>query len=87
MAISLNQLVRAAHPKPPIIVVYGVHGVGKSTFAAQAPSPVFIQTEDGLGMGVPVVTWPQSRVVSRQTHAFLHQIGLPELSASVASFK
>lgn len=50
MAISLNQLVRAAHPKPPIIVVYGVHGVGKSTFAAQAPSPVFIQTEDGLGM-------------------------------------
>ena len=24
MAISLNQLVRAAHPKPPIIVVYGV---------------------------------------------------------------
>ena len=27
-----------------------VHGIGKSTFAAQAPSPVFIQTEDGLGM-------------------------------------
>jgi len=50
MAISLNQLVRAAQPKPPIITVYGVHGVGKSTFAAQAPGPVFIQTEDGLGM-------------------------------------
>ncbi|MEZ5526180.1 MAG: hypothetical protein R3F26_01420 [Gammaproteobacteria bacterium] len=30
---------------------------------------------------MPVVTWPQTRVVSRQTHAFLHQIGLPELSA------
>lgn len=39
---------------------------------------------EALWMGVPVVTWPQSRVVSRQTHAFLHQIGLPELSASNA---
>jgi len=36
---------------------------------------------EALWMGVPVITWPQSRVVSRQTHAFLHQIGLPELSA------
>ena len=36
---------------------------------------------EALWMGVPVVTCPQSRVVSRQTHAFLHQIGLPELSA------
>lgn len=49
MAISLNQLVRAARPKPPIMTVYGVHGIGKTTFAAQAPSPVFVQTEDGLG--------------------------------------
>lgn len=39
---------------------------------------------EALWMGVPVVTWPQSRVVSRQTHAFVHQIGLPELSASNA---
>lgn len=39
---------------------------------------------EALWMGVPVVTWPQFRVVSRQTHAFLHQIGLPELSAQDA---
>lgn len=39
---------------------------------------------EALWMGAPVVTWPQSRVVSRQTHAFLHQIGLPELSAKDA---
>ena len=32
-------------------------------------------------MGVPVVTWPQSRVVSRHTFAFLSAIGLPELAA------
>ena len=36
---------------------------------------------EALWMGVPVVTWPQSRVVSRQTYAFISQIGLPELAA------
>ncbi len=36
---------------------------------------------EALYMGVPVVTWPQSRVVSRQTYAFLSAIGLPELAA------
>lgn len=39
---------------------------------------------EALWMGVPVVTWPQAQVVSRQTHAFLNAIGLPELSASDA---
>lgn len=36
---------------------------------------------ESLWMGVPVVTWPQNRVVSRQTFAFLSAIGLPELAA------
>lgn len=36
---------------------------------------------EALWMGVPVVTWPQSRVVSRQTYAFLSAIGLAELAA------
>jgi hypothetical protein len=30
-------------------MVYGVEGIGKSTFAASAPKPIFILTEDGLG--------------------------------------
>lgn len=34
---------------PRRIMIYGVQGIGKSTFASQAPSPIFIQTEDGLG--------------------------------------
>jgi hypothetical protein len=29
--------------------IHGVHGVGKTTFAAGAPDPVFVLTEDGLG--------------------------------------
>ncbi|OJJ09073.1 hypothetical protein BKI51_23760 (plasmid) [Alphaproteobacteria bacterium AO1-B] len=36
---------------------------------------------EALYCGVPVVTVPQSRVVSRQTFAFLNQIGLQELAA------
>lgn len=39
---------------------------------------------EALWMGVPVVTWPQGRVVSRQTFAFLSAIGLPELAAKNA---
>jgi len=33
---------------PPKILIYGPEGVGKSTFGANAPIPLFIQTEDGL---------------------------------------
>ncbi len=39
---------------------------------------------EALWMGVPVVTWPQSRVVSRQTYALLGAIGLVELAAQNA---
>lgn len=49
MAISLASIKRGADIKPPRIVLYGVEGVGKTTFAAGAPNPIFIQTEDGLG--------------------------------------
>ncbi len=34
--------------EPPRIMTYGSEGIGKSTFAAQAPHPIFIATEDGL---------------------------------------
>ena len=39
---------------------------------------------ESLWMGVPVVTLPQHRVVSRQTSALLNQIGLPDLVAKDA---
>jgi DNA polymerase III delta prime subunit len=34
--------------RPPLILVYGPPGVGKSTFASKAPSPIIIPTERGL---------------------------------------
>jgi len=48
MAISLKSLKKTGVARPPRVVLYGTHGIGKSTFAAQAPNPVFIQTEEGL---------------------------------------
>lgn len=39
-----------ATEKPANILVYGSEGIGKTTFAASAPKPIFIQTEDGLGL-------------------------------------
>jgi hypothetical protein len=36
-------------PKSPRITIYGPSGIGKTTFAASAPDPIFILTEDGLG--------------------------------------
>lgn len=32
---------------PPRILLYGVPGIGKSTFASQAPSPIFLPCEEG----------------------------------------
>ena len=44
----LDAIVRGRVQKPPKIFVYGPEGIGKSSFAAKAWSPIFIQTEDGL---------------------------------------
>lgn len=49
MAFDLSSIRRGKTMAPPRILLYGVHGIGKSTFGAEAPDPVFICTEDGLG--------------------------------------
>lgn len=35
--------------KPRTTVIYGVHGVGKTTFAAKFPAPIIVDIEDGSG--------------------------------------
>lgn len=47
MSIDLSMVTKGKKAKPPRIVLYGVEGIGKSSFAAQAPDAVFISTEDG----------------------------------------
>jgi len=44
----IERIESGASQRPRRTLIYGQHGVGKSTFGAMAESPVFIQTEDGL---------------------------------------
>jgi hypothetical protein len=44
-----TSILTGAKPGPRRMLVYGTAGIGKSTFATCAPSPIVIQTEDGLG--------------------------------------
>ena len=56
----LSQIETGVKKRPRRVLLYGAHGVGKSTWASQAPNPIFIQTEDGANdIGVarfPVTT-------------------------------
>lgn len=45
----LQQIQSGRKPMAPRLLVYGTEGIGKSTLASQAPKPIFVQTEDGLG--------------------------------------
>lgn len=47
--MDLNDIQTTNAPKPPRVVVYGSGGVGKTTFAANFPAPLFLSLEDGLG--------------------------------------
>ena len=44
----ISSITKGREAQPPRIMIYGSEGVGKSTFAALAPNPVFVQTEHGL---------------------------------------
>lgn len=48
MAFDLSSITRGKRLRAPKIVIYGPPKVGKSTFAAAAPSPIGIITEEGL---------------------------------------
>ena len=44
----LQTIHRGVRHLPPRLLIYGTEGIGKSSTAAGAPSPVFVPTEDGL---------------------------------------
>jgi hypothetical protein len=44
----LDRIQRGKTALPRRVMLYGTHGIGKSTFGSMAERPVFIQTEDGL---------------------------------------
>ncbi|MBZ9888091.1 ATP-binding protein [Mesorhizobium sp. BR1-1-3] len=45
MAISLSSLKSSKSTNPPITLLYGVDGIGKSTLASEWPSPLYLPTE------------------------------------------
>lgn len=52
MAKSLASLRTVKAEYPPSLIAYGVHGVGKTSFGAEWPDPVFIQCEEGTPGGL-----------------------------------
>jgi len=59
----LDGLRRGKQMVPPRMVIYGGHGIGKSTLASQFPAPIFISTEDGLD-SLDVTSFPKSSHVN-----------------------
>lgn len=57
MAFDLKSIQKNTALAAPRIMLYGVEGIGKTTFASAAPDPIFICTEDGLG-GLQVNHFP-----------------------------
>lgn len=58
--MTLASVVRGKLKKPQRIVLYGVEKIGKSTFGADAPSPMFIGAEDGTSE-LDVARFPEPR--------------------------
>lgn len=49
MGISLASICKDPSVAPPRGVIYGPHGIGKTTFGAGAPSPILMPLEEGWG--------------------------------------
>lgn len=55
--MTLSSLVKGKLDQPLRVLLYGQEGVGKSTFAASAPAPIFLGAEDGTAQ-LDVVRFP-----------------------------
>lgn len=53
----LEQVQKGKKIRPRRVLLYGVHGIGKSTWASKWPNPVFLPTEDGCG-DLDVASYP-----------------------------
>jgi hypothetical protein len=59
-------LVQGVQPRPPRLVIYGGHGIGKSTLGANFPKPIFISTEDGL-TNINTTSFPRAENLGQVT--------------------
>ena len=64
-----SNLRKGKQAVPPRIVIYGGHGIGKSTLASQFPKPIFISTEDGLD-SLDVTSFPKAAHIKDVVESF-----------------
>ena len=64
----LESITTGRENLPPPLMVYGQEGVDKSTFGANAPAPIFVQTEDGLGE-IDCAKFPLAKSLAEVTSA------------------
>lgn len=57
MTMNLASIRRGPRETPFSVVLYGPEGIGKSTFGAGAPNPIFLGTEDGTSQ-LDVASFP-----------------------------
>ena len=77
--MTLAAVTRGVSAQPLRVVIYGPGGIGKSTFGAQAPAPIFLGAEDGSAL-LDVARFPQPetwadaidaiRVLTTETHTY-----------------
>jgi hypothetical protein len=59
----LSTVITGTKIKPPRVLIYGPSGVGKTTWAAGAPAPILVPTEDGRGaLDIPALPVAQSYI-------------------------
>src|SRR5690606_39867123 len=86
MAISLASLQTSTALRPPRVLIHGVAGIGKSTFAASADAPVFVLTEDGLGkLQVPHFPLATGYAAGAGPHHARHAAGHASRTAGVGT--
>jgi hypothetical protein len=85
--MTLDSITTNRATLPPRIVIYGDHGLGKTTFAASAPNAIVLRTEDGLA-GLRVRTFPIARSyadLDRRDQLAAHAAArLPDVRARLA---
>lgn len=64
MPISLSTMRTMRADQPPRVLIYGPPGIGKTTLAAEFPSPVFLEIEDGTPEGVEIAGWGRGELQS-----------------------
>lgn len=45
----LSSVTTEHRPTPPRVILYGTGGIGKTTWASNAPAPIMIRSENGIG--------------------------------------